>query len=89
MKKVTKKVVIGLVSEVGIRGIASSHPTDKDLMVFTNGADHFICGTPIGHEVLKDQMVFRRANEEERKHYRIVCEARVSTINSVVSQASY
>lgn len=84
-----KTVAIGLVSEVGQKGIASSHPTDKKLMVFTNGADHFICETPTGHEVLKDQMVLRRANEEERKHYRIVCEGRVNTINSIVNQANY
>lgn len=45
------------------------HPTDKKLIVFTNGADHFICATPTGHERFVDQPVIRAANEDEVKHH--------------------
>ena len=61
---------IGLVSEIGMRGKSSSHPTDKQLTVVTNGADHFICETPNGHESLEMKPVLRKATEEESNHHR-------------------
>lgn len=62
---------IGLVKEIGGK-LPSNHPTDKDLLVFTNGADHFVCPTPKGHERFESQPVMRKATEEERKHHRLV-----------------
>ena len=46
------------------------HPTDKHLVVFTNGAEHFICETPTGHERFINQTVMRRATEVEIQHHR-------------------
>ena len=50
------------------------HPTDKQLIVFTNGADHFICETPTGHERFVDQPVIRTATEAEINHHRAIAE---------------
>ena len=62
------KLPKGLVSEYDGRE-PLLHPTDKNLIVFTNGADHFICETPTGHERFVDQPVIRVANEVEIKHH--------------------
>jgi len=65
------EVTIGLVKEID-GFMPSSHPSDKKLTVFTNGADHFICETPTGHERFDDRPVLRKATEDERKHHRLV-----------------
>ena len=46
------------------------HPTDKRLVVFTNGADQFICTAPKGANVFEHQPVIRIATEEESNHHR-------------------
>jgi len=60
---------LGIVRDFG--GIKpAAHPTDKKLIVFTNGADYFVCATPIGHERFISQPVIRGATEDEIKHHR-------------------
>ena len=64
-----KNLPLGSVKEYG-GNQPTLHPTDKNLVVFTNGADHFICETPVGHERFVDQLVIRVATEDEIKHHR-------------------
>ena len=66
---------IGLVKEIGIRGCVTTHPTDKELTIVSNGADHFICEIPRGHDVLHNMPVLRKATEEESNFYRRVATA--------------
>ena len=79
---------IGLVSDVG-GYMPSNHPTDKDLLVFTNGADHFVCPIPTGHERFREQPVIRKATEEECKHHRLVYIARQTAINNAFELSQY
>ena len=46
------------------------HPTNKRLVVFTDGANHFICEEPVRIERFADQLVIRPASEGEINHHR-------------------
>ena len=62
-------IPIGLVKDIGGKE-PILHPLDKSMVVFTNGADHFICEVPTGHELFGDKAVIRKAIEGECNFYR-------------------
>jgi hypothetical protein len=64
------------------------HPTDKELIVFTNQVDHFVCETPTGHESFKTQPVIREASEDEIAYHRRMV-MKNATISPVMSGKHY
>ena len=65
------------------------HETDKELIVFTNGVDHFICETPTGHEQFKTQPVIRQASEREACFYRRMTMKVAHITQSVLDRRHY